>query len=69
MTELIKDKSDKFVKSSEDELVDITREYINYVREDSIWDQLNKNGRLTIICLVLLANFLVMLLSAFGGLV
>lgn len=63
------DKTDRFVKSSENELVDLMREHVRYVRPEGVWDQLNRGGKITIIALILLANFLVMLISAFGGLI
>jgi len=69
MPEVVRDKSDRFVKSSENELVDVMRAHVNYLRSDNIWDQLNRGGKLTIIALILVANFLVMLISALGGLV
>lgn len=69
MAVLIKDKSDKFVKSSEDELVDVMREYVKYTRGDGIYDQLNRGGKLTIIALILIANFLLMLVTSFWGLI
>lgn len=69
MAEIIRDKGEKFVTSSEGELVDVMRAHVNYLREDGIYDQLNRGGRLTLICLVLIANFLIMLITAFGGLI
>jgi hypothetical protein len=69
MAEIIRDKSERFIKSAEDELTDVMRDHIKYMRNDNIFDQLSKGGKLTIICLILLANFLIMLITAFGGLV
>lgn len=69
MAKQIMDKTERFVTSSENELVDITREYLKYTRSAGIYDQLNRGGRLTLICLVLIANFLIMLITAFGGLI
>jgi hypothetical protein len=63
------DKTDRFTKSSENELVDLMRTHVNYMRSDNIWDQLNRGGKLTIIALILISNFLIMLISALGGLV
>jgi hypothetical protein len=66
---MIMDKTERFVKSSEDELIDVMREHVKYMRPDSFYDQLNRGGKLTIIALVLIANFIIMLVAAFGGLV
>jgi len=69
MAKIIMEKSERFVTSCEGELVDVMRAHVKYLREDGIYDQLNRGGRLTLICLVLIANFLIMLITAFGGLI
>ena len=69
MAEIIANNSERFISSSEDELVDVFREHIKYIRNSGFYDSLNKDGKLTIIAMVLIANFLIMLISALGGLV
>jgi hypothetical protein len=69
MAEIIRDKSERFITSSDDQLVDVTREYLKMMRPDSFYDQLNRGGKLTIIALILISNFIIMLVAAFGGLV
>jgi len=65
---LLMDKTERIVTSSDNELVDLMRAHINYVRPDGVFDQLQKGGKLTLICLILLGNFLIMLVSAMSGL-
>jgi hypothetical protein len=66
---LLMDKTERIVVgSSENDLVDVMRGHIKYLREDSIFDQLNRDGKLMLIALVLVANFLIMLVAAFSGL-
>ena len=69
MAKIIMEKSERFVTSCEGELVDVMRNYMKYVRPDGIYDQLNRGGKLTIIALILIANFLLMLVTSFWGLI
>jgi hypothetical protein len=62
-------KMDDFVLSSEDELIDLTREYENYIRKDSFFDQLNRGNKLVFIALILLAFSIMHIVSSFVGLI
>jgi len=68
MAEIIRDKSERFVTSSEDQLVDLMRAHINYIRPDDVFAQLQRGGKLTLIVLILAANFIIMLVAAMSGL-
>lgn len=67
MKQLI-DKTERIVTSSDNELTDLMRAHINYIRPDSVFDQLQRGGKLTIIALILILNFIFMLVSAMSGL-
>jgi len=54
--------------SSEDELVDLTREFEGYLRKDSFFDQLNRGNKVVFIALILLAFSILHVVSSFGGL-
>jgi hypothetical protein len=63
------DKTERFVFSSEEELVDLSREFTKYIRNVGFWDQFNKGNRLMMISLTLMAFFASIIISSLVGLV
>lgn len=57
------------VISSDNELIDLSREFETYLRKDSFFDQLNRGNRVVFIALILLAFSIMHVVSSFGGLI